>query len=174
MKWYIVHTYSGFEAKAKMSLEERIKSLGKEVFFGEILIPSEKVIEMKKGQKKESSRKFFPGYMFVQMDLNDEVWHLVKNTPKITGFVGNTTTPPSVPEEEVMRITKQIDEGIAKPKAKTVFDKGETVRVIDGPFASFVGTVEEVNADKEKVKVLVSIFGRPTPIELDFIQVEKS
>lgn len=174
MKWYIVHTYSGFEAKAKMALEERIKSLGQEAAFGEILIPSEKVVEMKKGQKKESSRKFFPGYMFVQMELSDDTWHLVKNTSKITGFVGNTTTPPAVPEDEVMRITKQIDEGIAKPKAKTVFDKGETVRVIDGPFASFVGTVEDVNGDKEKVKVLVSIFGRPTPIELDFIQVEKS
>ncbi len=173
-KWYVVHTYSGFEQKVKKSLEEKIKSLGKESSFGEILVPSETVVEVKKGVKKESNRKFFPGYIFVQMDLTDETWHVVKDVPKVTGFVGSTTKPPAVPEEEVRRITKQIDEGSLKPKPKNIFEKGEAVRVADGPFATFVGTVEEVNPEKGKLKVLVSIFGRSTPIELDFIQVEKS
>ncbi len=172
--WYVVHTYSGYEQKAKVALEERIKSLGKADFFGEILVPSESVVEMKKGVRKTTTRKFFPGYILVKMELNDETWHVVKGTPKITGFVGNSTNPPIVPEEEVKRITQQIDEGTLKPKPKISFDKGESVRVIDGPFATFNGVVEEVNPEKGKLKVLVSIFGRSTPIELDFIQVEKN
>jgi transcriptional antiterminator NusG len=129
---------------------------------------------MKKGVKRTTSRKFFPGYIMVKMELNEETWHLIKNTPKITGFVGNTVNPPSVPEEEVRRITKQIDEGTLRPKPKVQFEKGEQVRVVDGPFATFNGMVEEVNPEKGKLKVLVSIFGRSTPIELDFMQVEKS
>ena len=173
-QWYVVHTYSGYEQKAKLALEERIKSLGKGEMFSEILVPSESVVEMKKGVKKTTSRKFFPGYILVKMELGDDTWHLVKNTPKITGFVGNSTHPPSVPEEEVRRITRQIDEGTLRPKPKVVFDKGESVRVVDGPFATFNGIVEEVNPEKGKLKVLVSIFGRSTPIELDFMQVEKS
>lgn len=172
--WYVVHTYSGFEQKAKQALEERIRSLHKEKFFGEILIPSESVVEMKKGVRKTTTRKFFPGYILVKMELNDETWHIVKGTPKITGFVGNSTNPPIVPEEEVLRIAQQIDEGTLRPKPKMSFEKGEAVRVVDGPFATFNGVVEEVNVEKGKLKVLVSIFGRATPIELDFIQVEKN
>ncbi len=172
--WYVVHTYSGFEQKAKLALEERVRALGKEAFVSEVLVPSESVVEMKKGVKKTTSRKFFPGYILVKMELNEDTWHLIKNTPKITGFVGNNTNPPIVPEEEVRRITQQIDEGTLRPKPKVSFEKGENVRVIDGPFATFNGMVEEVNPEKGKLKVLVSIFGRSTPIELDFMQVEKN
>ncbi len=172
--WYVVHTYSGFEAKAKAALEERIRALGKQDHFTEILVPCESVVEMKKGVKRTTSRKFFPGYIMVKMELNEDTWHLIKNTPKITGFVGNSTNPPAVPEEEVRRITKQIDEGTLRPKPKVEFEKGENVRVVDGPFATFNGVVEDVNPEKGKVKVSVSIFGRSTPIELDFMQVEKS
>lgn len=172
--WYVVHTYSGYEQKAKQALQERIKTLGKEELFTEILVPSENVVEMKKGVRKTTTRKFFPGYILVKMELNDETWHIVKGTPKITGFVGHGTNPPIVPEEEVLRIINQIDEGTLKPKSKVAFDKGETIRVIEGPFANFNGVVEEVNAEKGRLKVLVSIFGRSTPIELDFVQVEKS
>ncbi len=174
LNWYVVHTYSGFEQKAKLALQERIRSLHKEEFFGEVLVPSENVVEMKKGVRKTTTRKFFPGYILVQMDLNDDTWHIVKGTPKITGFVGGTTNPPIIPEEEVLRITRQIDEGTLRPKPKVSFEKGESVRVMDGPFATFNGVVEEVNPEKGKLKVLVSIFGRATPIELDFIQVEKN
>jgi len=172
--WYVVHTYSGFEQKAKLALEERVRSLGKGDYVSEVLVPSESVVEMKKGVKKTTSRKFFPGYILVKMELNEDTWHVIKNTPKITGFVGNNTNPPIVPEEEVRRITQQIDEGTLRPKPKTVFEKGENVRVVDGPFATFNGMVEEVNPEKGKLKVLVSIFGRSTPIELDFMQVEKT
>ncbi len=173
-QWYVVHTYSGYEQKAKLALQERVKSLRQEKYFGEILIPSESVVEMKKGVRKTTTRKFFPGYILVQMDLSDETWHIVKGTPKVTGFVGNSTRPPTIPEEEVRRITQQIDEGTLRPKPKVSFEKGESVRVVDGPFATFNGVVEEVNPEKGKLKVLVSIFGRATPIELDFIQVEKN
>ncbi len=172
--WYVVHTYSGFEQKAKLALQERIKTLHMELFFGDVLIPSESVVEMKKGVRKTTTRKFFPGYILVKMELNDQTWHVVKGTPKITGFVGNSTKPPIVPEEEVLRITQQLDEGTLRPKPKLSFEKGESVRVVDGPFATFSGVVEEVNGEKAKLKVLVSIFGRATPVELDFIQVEKS
>lgn len=175
LKWYVVHTYSGYENRAKKSLEERIRNASAEDLFGEILIPTENVVELGKGgQKKTTKRKFFPGYMLVEMDLNDASWHLVKGTPKITGFVGGSTKPPSVPESEVRRLTRQIDEGALKPKPRVVFEEGENVRVIDGPFANFNGVVESVNAEKAKVRVLVSIFGRATPVELDFIQVEKA
>jgi transcriptional antiterminator NusG len=174
LKWYIVHTQSGFEAKAKTSLLDRIDRAGKKDFFSEILIPVENVVELVKGQKKSTERKFFPGYILVKMVLNDETWHIVKATPRISGFVGNARTPPAVPEEEVARITHQITEGTAKAKPKYVFKDGDSVRVIDGPFANFNGTVEEVRPEKSKLRVLVSIFGRATPVELDFIQVEKT
>jgi transcription termination/antitermination protein NusG len=173
-KWYVVHTYSGFENKAKKSLEERIKQYALEEFFGDILIPMENVVEMVKGEKRSSKRKFFPGYILVQMELNDRSWHLVKNTPKITGFVGNATNPPAVSEQEIARLTTQLSEGALKPKPKVEFEEGDNVRVVDGPFSNFNGTVEEVNPDKGRVRVLVSIFGRATPVELDFMQVEKT
>jgi transcriptional antiterminator NusG len=173
-KWYVVHTYSGFENKAKKSLEEKIKQYSLEKFFGDILIPMENVVEMVKGEKRASKRKFFPGYILVQMELNDRTWHLVKNTPKITGFVGNATKPPAVSEHEIARLTTQLSEGALKPKPKVEFEEGDNVRVVDGPFSNFNGTVEEVNPDKGRVRVLVSIFGRATPVELDFMQVEKT
>jgi len=181
-KWYVIHTYSGYEHKAKAALEERIRVLkaGKdgtrwEDRFGEILVPVERVTELGKGgQRKISSRKFFPGYIFVNMELNDETWHVIRNTPKITGFVGHATAPPEVPESEVREITEQMQEGALKPKPKVLFEVGESVKVVDGPFQDFNGTVEEVRPEKGKVRVLISIFGRATPVELDFIQVEKA
>ncbi len=173
-EWYVVHTYTGYETKAKQNLEDRVKQLAKEDLFGEILVPTENIVELVKGKKKESKRKFFPGYILVNMDLNEETWYIVKNTPKITGFVGGGMTPPPIPESEVKRITQQIAEGSLKPKPKAVFEKGEGVRIIDGPFTSFNGIVEEVRPEKGKLRVSVSIFGRSTPVELDFTQVEKS
>ncbi len=174
-KWYVVHTYSGYENRAKKSLEERIKQFKLDPKFGEILIPTENVMELGKGgQKKTTKRKFFPGYMLVEMELCDETWHLVKSTPKITGFVGSATKPPSIPETEVRRLTRQIDEGTLKPKPRVQFEEGENVRVIDGPFQNFNGVVDAVNPDKGRVRVLVSIFGRSTPVELEFVQVEKA
>lgn len=171
--WYVIHTYSGYEQKAKQALLENIKSAKMEDLFEEILIPSEDVVEMKKGVKKTSKRQFFPGYILVKMELNEKTWHLVKGTPKITGFVGGSMNPPVIPEDEVKRITKQIEEGTLKPKPKVQFEKGEDIRVVNGPFATFSGIVDEVNPEKGKLRVLVSIFGRSTPIELDFTQVEK-
>lgn len=173
-QWFVVHTYSGYEQKAKTSLEERIKSSSLQQFFEEVLVPSETVVEIRKGQKKETTRKFFPSYILVKMELNDDTWHLVKNTNRITGFVGNSTRPVPIPEEEVQRITKQIDDGQMKPKLKISFEKGDSVRVIDGPFNTFNGTVEEVNPEKGRLKVLVSIFGRATPVDLEFSQVERN
>lgn len=173
-KWYVIHTYSGFEAKAKLALEERIRQHKMESSFDKILIPTENIVELVKGEKKTTSRKFFPGYILVKMKLNNTTWHLVKGTPRITGFIGNSINPPSVPEEEVLRITNQMTEGTLKPRPKVQFDEGETVRVIDGPFVNFNGVVEEVKPDKGKLRVLVSIFGRSTPVELDFVQVEKN
>jgi len=173
-KWYIINTQTGCEATAKTAIEERVRSQKMEEFFGQILIPSENVVELVKGQKQTKSRKFFPGYMFVQMFLNDETWHLVKHSSKVTGFVGGAKTrPPEVPEAEVLRVTQQMAGVSEKPKQKVKFSVGENVTVVDGPFSNFSGTVEEINEDKAKVKVLVSIFGRPTPVELDFIQVER-
>jgi len=173
MKWYVLHTYSGFENKAKEALEERIKRFKMEDRFGEMLIPQEEVVELLGGKRKVSQRKFFPGYMLVKMILNDETFHLVKNTPKITGFVGGTRNPPSVPDEEAERLTQMIADETLRPKPKDKFDRGEVVRVIDGPFRGFNGVVDEVKPEKGKLKVLVSIFGRQTPVELDFVQVEK-
>ncbi len=178
-KWYVVHTYSGFENKAKKSLEERIKLEGMSDWFGDILIPIETVQEMVKGEKRTTKRKFFPGYILVQMSMDDRSWHLVKNTPKVTGFVGGTQTMepdkiPSITDPEVRRLTTQISEGTLKPKPKVQFEAGDGVRVVDGPFSNFNGTIEEVDANKGRVKVLVSIFGRATPVELDFMQVEKT
>lgn len=174
MKWYVVHTYSGFEQKAKLALVERIRQFKMDAQFGEVLIPSENVIELVRGEKKTTTRKFFPGYMLVKMHLSDNTWHLVKGTPKITGFVGNAVTPPAVPDEEVARITNQMTQGTLKPRPKVQFEEGESVRVVDGPFVNFNGVVEEVKPDKGKLRVLVSIFGRSTPVELDFVQVEKN
>ena len=173
-KWYAVHTYSGYENKVKATLQERVKSNKMEEYFSEVLVPSEKVIGLVKGEKKTTSRKFFPGYILVNMELNDETWHLVKNTPKVTGFVGGTTTPPAISEEEVKKITHQMEEGAVRPKPKVLFDRGENVRVVDGPFTNFTGIVDEVKPEKGKLKVLVSIFGRATPVELDFVHVEKA
>jgi transcriptional antiterminator NusG len=173
-KWYVVHTYSGFENRVKKSLEERIKNEALQDQFGEILVPTENVVELVKGEKRTSKRKFFPGYILVKMEMNERTWHLVRYTPKVTEFVGGATNPPSISDEEVARLTKQIVEGAAKTKPKIHFEENENVRVIDGPFANFNGVVDEVNEEKGKVRVLVSIFGRATPVELDFMQVEKT
>jgi len=172
--WYGVHTYSGYENKVKLNLEERIRLLDAEEMFGEILIPAETVVELKNGERKTSTRKFFPGYILVEMELSNESWHIVKDTPKVTGFVGGGQTPPPIPEDEVALITERMAEGEDRPKPKVEFEVGETVRVIDGPFHNFTGIVEDVNPDKGKLKVMVSIFGRVTPVELEFIQVEKA
>jgi len=174
-RWYGVHTYSGFENKVKLNLEERIRQLEAEELFGEILIPSETVVELKKGERKTSTRKFFPGYILVQMELNNETWHIVKDTPKVTGFVGGAgTAAPPISDDEVALITNRMEEGVERPKPKVAFEVGETVRVVDGPFLNFTGVVEDVKPDKGKLKVMVSIFGRVTPVELEFIQVEKT
>jgi transcriptional antiterminator NusG len=171
--WYVVHTYSGHENRAKLALLERVKSNGLDDYFGEVLIPTESVMEVVKGQRRTSTRKFYPGYMFVQMAMNDKAFHLVKGTPKITGFLGGRHPTP-VPEREISGIHSAMTEGKTKPKPKVAFAQGDNVRVIEGPFSNFSATVEEVKPDKQKVKVLVSIFGRATPVELDFTQVEKA
>lgn len=173
MKWYIVNTLSGGEGVAKASIEEAARNRSMEDQIGDILIPQENVVELVKGKKATRARKFFPGYIFVQMSLSDASWHLVKNANKVTGFLGNNKPTP-VPPAEVERIAKQMETGAERPKAKITFAVGESVAVIDGPFNNFNGTVEEINEEKGKVKVLVSIFGRPTPVELDFVQVEKN
>jgi transcriptional antiterminator NusG len=173
LKWYIVHTYSGFEKRVKKSLEERIKILGLEDYFGQIVVPTEQVVELKKGQKKTSSRKFFPGYILVQMVLNEDTWHAVRSTAKVTGFIGGQVKPMPIPDEEVGRIIRQMEEAVSKPKSKYHFEEGDEVRVIDGPFTNFQGIVEEVKPEKEKLRVLITVFGRPTPVGLDFIQVSK-
>ena len=173
MQWYVVHTYSGFENKAKLALEDAIKRYNLQAKFGEVLVPTEKVVEVKDGQKKPTTRKVFPGYIFVQMDIDNETWHIVKSTPKITGFIGGSRTPPPIPEAEVKRITNQETDEEQAPKPVMKFERGDEVRVIDGPFASMSGKVEEVNPHRGKLRVLVSgIFGRPTSVELDFTQVE--
>jgi transcriptional antiterminator NusG len=172
-KWYGIHTYSGFENKVRLNLYERIKNEGMDEYFDEILIPSETVVELKKGEKRTSSRKFFPGYILVKMELNDETWHIVKETSKVTGFVGGNTPFP-ISDEEVFKITRRMEEGAEKPRPKVLFEVGETVRVIDGPFLNFSGIVEDVKPDKGKLRVTVTIFGRATPVELEFMQVEKN
>lgn len=172
-KWYVVQSYAGFESKVKQALEERIRLNNLTNLFGEIHVPQETVVELVKGQKKTSTRKFFPGYVLVQMVLNEETWHLVKDTPKVSGFLGDATHPQPLAEEEVQRIFAQVEEGAASPRSKMTFEQGESVKVIDGPFAEFTGSIEEVRPERGKVKVLISIFGRATPVELDFMQVEK-
>ncbi|MGB3096838.1 MAG: transcription termination/antitermination protein NusG [Candidatus Deferrimicrobiaceae bacterium] len=172
-QWYVVHTYSGYEKKVKESLLNRIEAEAVQERFGEVLIPSETVVEMKKGKKRTGTRSFFPGYLLVQMELDEKTWHLVRHTPKVTGFVGGKTPAP-IPESEVEDIRSQMVEGRLKPKPKVTFTEGENVRVNDGPFSNFNGVVESIKPDKGKVVVLVSIFGRATPVELDFTQVEKS
>jgi transcriptional antiterminator NusG len=173
-QWYIVHTYSGHEQKAMQALLERAKAMGKEHMFDEILIPEETVVEVVKGEKRTSKRKYFPGYIIVRMELTDETWHIVRGTPKITGFVGGEKRPPPISDEEVAQMTQQIKEGATKPKPKISFDEGENVRVINGPFANFSGYVDEVMEDKEKLRVMVHVFGRATPVVLDYSSVEKS
>jgi transcriptional antiterminator NusG len=172
-KWYIVHTYSGHENKAKLTLLERVRNANLTEYFGEVLVPTESVMEVVKGQRRTTTRKFFPGYMFVQMVLDDRTFHLVKNTPKITGFLGGTKPTP-VPEREITGVQTNMNEGKPKPKARVTFDVGDSVRVTDGPFANFSATVEEVKSDKQKLKVSLSMFGRATSVELDFSQVEKA
>lgn len=173
-KWYIVHTYSGHEARVKQSLLERAKSFKREADFDEVLIPEENVVEVVKGEKRTSKRKFFPGYILVRMNLTDETWHIVKDTPKVTGFVGGADRPTPIPDEEVAKMTQQIKEGAAKPKPRIVFEEGESVRVVSGPFANFSGFVDEVLPEKEKVRVMVQVFGRATPVMLDYMNVEKA
>ncbi len=172
-KWYVINAHSGMEYKAKLSLEERVRSLQRESLISEVIVPEETVVELVRGQKKTTKRKFFPGYILVKMKLTDESWHLIKNTPKITGFVGDKRNPAPVPESEILRMTSRITEGASRPKPKMSFNEGDKVRVVDGPFNNFNGMIEDVNADKGKLRVLVSIFGRSTPVELDFVQVEK-
>ncbi|BAU49918.1 transcription termination/antitermination factor NusG [Sulfurifustis variabilis] len=175
MRWYVVHTYSGFEKSVVRSLKEHIRNRGMESKFGEILVPTEEVVEMKSGQKRTSERKFFPGYVLVKMEMDDESWHLVKNVPKVTGFIGGSGMKPTpISDKEADAIIRQVQEGVEKPKPKFSFQAGEQVRVTDGPFQDFNGTVEDVNYEKNKLKVSVSIFGRMTPVELDFSQVEKA
>lgn len=174
-RWYVVHVYSGFEKSVQRVLLERIARSGMADKFGQIMVPVEEVVEMKSGQKNVSERKFFPGYVLVEMEMTDETWHLIKSTPKVTGFVGGTATRPTpISEKEVQNILHQIQEGAEKPKPKVLFEVGEAVRVREGPFTDFHGTVEDVNYDKNKLRVSVSIFGRSTPVELDFGQVEKA
>jgi transcription termination/antitermination protein NusG len=173
-RWYVVHTYSGYENKVKTALEEKVRALSLQDKITAVLIPSESVVELVKGERRTSSRKFFPGYILVQMELDDQTWHVVKSTPKVTGFIGSRTEPAVIPDEEVQHIVDQMAAGKEKPRPKYSFEKGDSVRVVDGPFINFNGTVEEVRPDKGKLRVLVSIFGRPTPVELDFIQVTKN
>jgi transcription termination/antitermination protein NusG len=173
LKWYVVHVYSGHEQKVKKALEEKVETSRYPEKFGEILIPTENVVELVNGKKKESSRKFYPGYILVRMHLDNETWHIISSTPKVTGFLGGKSKPAPISDKEARSIIEKMQLGKNKPQPKFYFEPGDDVRVIDGPFANFNGTVEDVTPDKEKVRVLVSIFGRPTPVELKFIQVAK-
>ncbi|WP_062266825.1 transcription termination/antitermination protein NusG [Endozoicomonas arenosclerae] len=173
-RWYVVHAYSGYEKQVMRSLIERVKLHGMEDLFGEILVPTEEVVEIRNGQKRKSERKFFPGYVLVQMEMNEDSWHLIKDTPRVMGFIGGTADKPApITEKEADAILQRVQEGVEKPRPKTLFEPGEMVRVIDGPFADFNGVVEEVNYEKSRLHVAVMIFGRSTPVELEFIQVEK-
>jgi len=173
-RWYVVHAYSGFENKVKTSLIEHVALAGMEDMFGEILVPTEEVVEMREGQKRRSERKFFPGYVLVEMEMNDDTWHLVKDVPKVMGFIGGTSDRPApITEREANAILNRVQEGVDKPKPKTLYEPGEVVRVTDGPFNDFNGVVEEVNYEKSTLRVAVLIFGRSTPVELEFGQVEK-
>jgi transcriptional antiterminator NusG len=173
-KWYVVHAYSGYEHQVKRSLEERIQRAGMEKLFGDILVPTEEVVEMRAGQKRRSERKFFPGYVLVEMEMEDESWHLVKDVPKVMGFIGGTADRPApISQREADAILNRVQEGVDQPRPKVLFEPGELVRVIDGPFNDFNGVVEEVNYDKNRLRVAVTIFGRSTPVDLEFGQVEK-
>ncbi len=174
MRWYVVHAYSGFEARVQASLAERIERFGMEDKFGEILVPTEEVVEMRAGQQRKSERKFFPGYVLVQMEMTDETWHLVKDCPKVLGFIGGTGDRPApITDKEADAILQRVQEGVEKPRPKVLFEPGEVVRVVDGPFNDFSGVVEEVDYEKSRLKVSVLIFGRSTPVDLEFGQVEK-
>lgn len=174
-RWYVVHAYSGYEKRVMNALKERIALNGMEDQFGEVLVPTEEVLEMRSGQKRKSERKFFPGYVLVEMELNDDTWHLVKNTPRVMGFIGGKSDKPApISKREADRILQRMEEGQDKPTHKVIYEPGEMVRVIDGPFNDFTGTVEEVNYEKNRLRVAVLIFGRSTPVELEFGQVEKS
>jgi len=172
-RWYVIHTYSGFENKVKQSIEQRVAALGMSDAVSQVLIPTETVVELKKGKRREASRKFFPGYVLIRMDMSDDLWYLIKNTPKVTGFVGPGVRPTPIPEEQVKAIIQQVVSGGERPKHRVLFSRGESVRVIDGPFSNFTGVVDEVKPDKGRLKVMVSIFGRPTPVDLEFLQVER-
>jgi transcription termination/antitermination protein NusG len=175
MQWYVVHAYSQYENSVKKALTERIKRAGLENKFGQILVPTEEVMEIKDGVKRMTERKFFPGYVLVQMEMDEETWHLVKSTPKVMGFIGGTPDKPApISDKEAKRILNQVEESVEKPKPKTLYEPGEGIRVIDGPFADFTGVVEEVNYEKNRLRVAVLIFGRSTPVELEFSQVEKA
>lgn len=173
LKWYVVHVYSGFEKKVKQALDERIATSPHPDKFGEVLVPTEQIVELVKGKRKESSRKFYPGYILVRMELDDETWHIVNDTPKVTGFLGGKNRPSPLTDQEADIILQRMEAGKLKPKPKYLFEPGDEIRVIDGPFNNFNGIVDEVNPEKGKIRVLVTIFGRPTPVELEFVQVSK-
>ena len=174
-RWYVIHAFSGFEKQVQRSLKERIARAGMEDMFGEVLVPTEEVVEMKGGQKRRSDRKFFPGYVLVEMEMNDETWHLVKEVPKVMGFIGGTSDKPApISQKEANTILSRVQEGVDKPRPKILFEPGEMVRVVDGPFNDFNGTVETVDYEKNRLRVAVLIFGRSTPVELNFHQVEKA
>ena len=174
MKWYVIQAYSGYESQVMRSLQDRIQRSGLDSKFGEILVPTEEVVEMRDGKKRKSDRKFFPGYVLVQMEMDDDTWHLVKESPRVLGFIGGTADKPApISEAEANAILQRVEEGVDQPKPKVLFEPGEVVRVTDGPFADFNGVVEEVNYEKSKLRVSVLIFGRSTPVELEFGQVEK-
>ena len=173
-RWYVIHVYSGFEKKVALSIQEQADQAGMQESIVEVLVPSEEVVEVRRGAKVSSDRKFFPGYVLVKMDMTDESWHLVKNTPKVSGFLGSQQRPVPITEREAQRIINQVQEGVDRPKPSVVYEVGEMVRVVDGPFTSFSGQVEEVDEERSRVKVSVSIFGRATPVELEYAQVEKA
>jgi transcriptional antiterminator NusG len=173
-RWYVIHAYSGFEGQVKRSLEERIKRSGMEDMFGPILVPTEEVVEMRGGQQRKSERKFFPGYVLVKMELTDDTWYLVKSVPKVMGFIGGTGDKPApIPDKQADAILQKVQEGVEKPRPKVLYEPGEVVRVVDGPFTDFNGVVEEVDYEKSRLKVSVLIFGRSTPVDLEFAQIEK-
>jgi len=175
MRWYVVHAYSGYEKKVALAIQDRVQMHGLQDRFGEILVPTEEVVEMKSGQKRTSERMFFPGYVLVQMEMNEATWHLIKDTPRVMGFIGGTADKPApITEKEAEAILRRVADSGDKPKPKTLFEPGEMVRVVDGPFADFGGVVEEVNYEKSRIQVAVTIFGRSTPVELEFSQVEKA
>lgn len=173
-KWYVLHVYSGFEKKVKQSIEEQAKQAGMDDKIIQVLVPSEDVVEVRRGSKVHSERKFFPGYVLIEMDMTDQAWHLVQNTPKVSGFLGSKDRPTPISEAEAQRIMNQVQEGVDRPKPSVIYEVGDNVRVIDGPFTSFNGLVEEVDEERARLKVAVSIFGRSTPVELEYAQVEKA